>query len=232
MKKITLLFCALLAALLSFSQEKALEPFTGIDVFGPFQIELIASNREAIEMEAVNVDKNDLVVEVHRGKLELKLKSRHFLTDWDSDKFKKSQYILTKIYFKQLDEIQACAGAKISSNQSLRSKRFEVFGSMGAEIKLSLVTETMYAKTSMGSTLNLNGRTDFLDVKASMGGVLRASRLESKSAYVKASMGSEVSIFASKEIDINANMGADVKYSGDPSVRHTNRKLGGEISKR
>jgi hypothetical protein len=45
-------------------------------------------------------------------------------------------------------------------------------------------------------------------------------------------MGSDVSIYASDEIDIAANFGADVKYSGDPVVRHTNKKMGAEIRKR
>jgi hypothetical protein len=232
MKKIMLICSIILTSGLVFGQKKELEPFTMVNAFGPFEIELIASNKEAIEMEAFNVDKEDLTVEVRRGELELKLKSRHYLTDWDSDKFRNEPRIKTKIYFKQLDEVQASAGAQVTSLETLRSKKFVVSGSMGAQVKLIIVAETMYAKTSMGATVTINGRTDFLEVKASMGGILKATRLESKTAYVRASMGSEVAIFASDEIDIDANFGADVKYSGDPTVRHTHTKMGADINKR
>ncbi len=232
MKKLSLISSLILVSTLAFGQKQKLNPFTVVNAFGPFEIELIASDKESIEMEPVNIDRDDLTVEVRRGELQLKLRSRHYFTDWDSDKFRKTQYIKTKIYFKQLEEVQVSAGAKVTSNETLRSRKFVVSGAMGADVKLSIVAETLFAKTSMGATVIINGRTNFLEVKASMGGVLKASRLESKSAYVKASMGSEVSIFASDEVDIDANFGADVKYSGDPTVRHTNRKMGAEISKR
>jgi hypothetical protein len=45
-------------------------------------------------------------------------------------------------------------------------------------------------------------------------------------------MGADVSINATEEVDIDASMGASVRYSGDPTVRHTNRKIGADIQKR
>jgi hypothetical protein len=232
MKRVNLAIVLVLITTLTFAQKKELNPFTAIDVFGPFQIELIKSDKEAIEMQAINVDKDDLTVEVHRGELVLKLRSRHYLTDWDSDKFRKEPRIKTKIYYKELDEIRIAAGGTMESRETIRNKKLVIEGSMGAAVNLSTVAETMYVRSSMGATVNLDGRTDFLEVKASMGGVLQATRLESKSAYVKASMGSEVSIFASDEVDIDANFGADVKYAGNPAVRHTNTKMGADIGKR
>lgn len=232
MKKIRMAFVLSLLTTVVFAQQEPLNPFTAIDVFGPFQIELIKSDREAIDMQAINVDKDDLTVEVHRGELVLKLRSRHFLTDWDSDKFRKEPRIKTKIYYKELDELKIAAGGTVESSEPIKSKKLVIEGSMGAEIDLATKAETMYVRTSMGATVNLRGQTDFLEVKANMGGVLNANRLESKSAYVKANMGSDVSIFASEEVDIDAAMGASVRYSGEPTVRHTNRKIGADIHKR
>ena len=99
-------------------------------------------------------------------------------------------------------------------------------------MRLSVVADNVYAKASMGATVYLNGRTNFLEVKGNMGGAIKASRLESKSAYAKANMGSEISIFASEEIDIDANFGSDVSYVGDPIVRHTSRKMGADIRRK
>jgi hypothetical protein len=231
MKK-TFIVLLCLVSFAGFSQKQELNPFTSIDVFGPFQVELIKSDYEAIDMQAINVDKNDLTVEVHRGQLVLKLRSRHFLTDWDSDKFRNEPRIKTKIYYKELDELKIAAGGSVESSEVLKSKKLVIEGSMGSEIDLATSAETMYVRTSMGATVNLRGQTDFLEVKANMGGVLNANRLESKSAFVKANMGADVSINASEEVDIDASMGASVRYSGDPIVRHTNRKIGADIQKR
>lgn len=219
-----------LISTLAFGQTE-LEPFTSIDVFGGFQIELIPSDKEAIEMEAYNIDKNDLLVEVHRGVLELKVKNRHYLTDWNSDKFRKSPRIKTKIYYQELNTIEASAGAIVRSGETLRNKKMEIICTMGAEVTLNTMSEVMYLKTSMGAVAYISGRTDFLEAKASMGSELKAGRLESKSAFVKASMGSDVEIFATEEIDINASMGSDVRYSGNPTVRHTNKNMGSDIGK-
>jgi len=232
MKKISLLLILLATSVLANAQKKDLEPFTAIKVFGGFQIELIPSDKEAIEMEAFNIDKEDLHVEVHRGLLELKIKNRHYLTDWDSDKFRKSLRIKTKIYYKVLDEIDASAGAIVRCGETLSNKKMVIMSAMGAEVTVMTVSEILYAKVSMGGIAYLNGRTDFLEVKASMGGELKANHLESKTAIVKASMGSMVDIYASEEIDIDAGMGAEVRYSGEPTVRHTSTRMGADIRKR
>jgi hypothetical protein len=229
-KSFIFLFC--LISLVGYSQKEELNPFTAIDVFGPFEIELIKADKEGIDMKAINVDKDDLTVEVHRGQLILKLRTRHFLTDWDSDKFKNEPRIKTKIYYKQLDDIKIAAGASLESEEIIESKKLVIEGSMGAETDLKTKAETMYVRSSMGATMNLRGETDFLEVKANMGAVLNATRLESKSVLVRASMGSDVNVFASEEVDIDASMGASVRYSGEPTVRHTNTKIGADVRKR
>jgi hypothetical protein len=229
-KSFILLF--FLISLVGYSQKEELNPFTSIDVFGPFEIELIKADKEGIDMKAINVDKDDLTVEVHRGELILKLRTRHFLTDWDSDKFKNEPRIKTKIYYKQLDDIKIAAGASLESEEIIESKKLVIEGSMGAEMDLKTKAETMYVRSSMGATMNLRGETDFLEVKANMGAVLNATRLVSKSVLVRASMGSDVNVFASEEVDIDASMGASVRYSGEPTVRHTNTKIGADVRKR
>lgn len=225
-------FCVALVAGSVFGQSQDLRSFNSIDVFGPFDIELVASDKEAIEMESFNISKEDIVMEVKRGELHLKVKSRHYWSDWDSDKHRKHQYIKTKIYYKTLTELQASAGADVRFHEPVLSSKFYVSGSMGATVYLPIEANVLYAKSSMGATVNLKGKANYLEVLGKMGGSVRASQLISKSAYVSASMGSDVSIYASDEVDIAANFGADVRYAGDPVVRHTNKKMGAEIRKR
>src|SRR5690349_10026252 len=91
MKKISILISLVLTSGLVFGQPEKLKSFYSIDVFGPFHIELIASDKEAIELDAFNVKREDLEVEVRRGELHLKLKNRHYMSDWGSHKFKHAQ---------------------------------------------------------------------------------------------------------------------------------------------
>lgn len=231
MKYVITICLALIAGSLP-GQSQDLHPFNAIDVFGPFQIELIASDKESIEMESFNINNEDIIMEVKRGELHLKIKNRHYWSDWDSDKHRRHQFIKTKIYYKTLTELQASAGAEVRFHEPVLSGKFFVSGNMGATIYLPIEANVLYAKSSMGATVNLRGKANYLEVVGKMGGSVRASQLVSKSAYVSASMGSDVSIYASDEVDIAANFGADVRYAGDPVVRHTNKKMGAEIRKR
>ena len=231
MKKLLTIGLAVIA-FSAMAQNQELRSFNAVDVFGPFQIELIQSDKESIEMESVNINREDIVMEVKRGELRLKLKSRHYWSDWDSHKHRKPQFIKTRIYYKNLVELKASAGANITFRETVRTSKFLVSGSMGAEIFLPIEANVVFAKSNMGATVNLKGKAGYLEVLGKMGGSVKASKLESKSAYVSASMGSDISIYASEEVDIAANFGASVSYSGDPTVRHTNKKMGADISKR
>ena len=64
-----------------------------------------------------------------------------------------------------------------------------------------------------------------------MGSELKPVDWESKSAFVKSIDGIGCWNFATEEIDINASMGSDVRYSGNPTVRHTNKNMGSDIGK-
>src|SRR5689334_15774349 len=101
----------------AFGQKQDLKPFNALNAFGPFQIELIPSDKEAIEMDAFNIEQEDLVMEVKKGELRLKIKSRHYWSDWDSHRWRKPQFVKTKIYYKQLEEVQASAGATVKSTE-------------------------------------------------------------------------------------------------------------------
>ena len=230
MKRIFLLLLVV-SGFYSFGQKSTqkVEPFTKIDVFGPFYVELIKSDKEVVEMDYRNMDSDDIISEVSRGELRLKLRSRHYMSDWTSNDYPKSSYVKVKVYYLNLDDIEAQAGAEVFSGQVVKSKNLALESSMGAEVRLDILAKNLYTKVSMGGIMDLEGKTEGHEVKASMGGVLKASQLESKTAYVNANMGAEVDIRATGEIEVSAGFGAVVNYSGSPNVRHTSKNFGGEV---
>ncbi|QOI98328.1 MAG: DUF2807 domain-containing protein [Flammeovirgaceae bacterium] len=209
-------------------QSVNLETFNAIDVFGPFDVELIYSDKNRVELEYKGVDSKDVVAGVSGNTLKLKLRNRHYFNDWGSDS-KWDEYIRVKVYYTDIDEIKASAGAVVTTSDRLKSKNLAIDCSMGAEISMEVLAKNLYLKSNMGSVLRLNGRTEYLEVKSSMGGVIKARQLQSKSAYVKASMGSEVFVSVTDEIEVSAGLGAVVDYAGSPAVRHTNTNFGAEV---
>lgn len=229
MKQFTiLLFLAFSATVFSQPDKEFADPFTKIDVFGPFEVELIKAEKSSYTIDYRGFDSDNVFREVNRGQLKLKLRSKHYFNEWSND-YPRSRYIRVKVYYTELQEVRAQAGAIVSAKEVLKSKNLSLHGGMGAELNLVVVSKNLFTKVTMGATVDLEGRVENLDVKASMGGVLKASQLESKTAYVDASMGAEVDVRATEEIEVSAGFGASVNYTGGPTVRQTSKNFGAEI---
>jgi hypothetical protein len=214
----------------AFSQntKESVDPFTKIDVFGPFEVELIKSDKNGYTIDYRGYDAENIIREVNRGQLKLKLRNKHYFNEWTND-YPRSRYIKVKVYYTDLQEVRAQAGAIVSAQEVLKSKNLSLHGGMGAEMNLAILSKNLYTKVTMGATVELEGRVENLDVKASMGGLLKASRLESKTAYIDATMGADVDVRALDEIEISAGFGAVVNYTGGPTVRHANKNFGAEV---
>lgn len=209
-----------------------LSSFTAIDVFGPFDVELIKSDKEYIEIDYRHIDREDVTMEVHHNVLKLKIKNQHYMKDWDSNSYRKSDYAKVKVYYVDIDVLEAQAGAMITSLRTVKSKLLMIDCTMGAEVTLDILAKKLEVVSNMGGVLELTGQTEHLEVKANMGGVFKGSRLESKVVYVKASMGADVFVNVSEQLDASAGFGATVDYVGGPNVRHTSKSMGGEVNRR
>ncbi|MCI0750909.1 MAG: DUF2807 domain-containing protein [Flammeovirgaceae bacterium] len=213
----------------SFAQIKQDVPaFNALDVFGPFKVELIKADKESLELDFKDVDRDDIVFEVDHGKLKLKLRNRHFINQWRDEE--DIDYIKARVYYVSLNEIEIEAGTLLKSEETIKSKNLRLACSKGAELRLDVIAKEVFIKTSMGGEVLLKGITDYLEIYASMGAELNTLDLESKSVFVKATMGADVKVFASKEIDISAGLGAAVDYSGGPLVRHSSSSFGADVN--
>lgn len=221
--------CLLAFGLKAQKAQKEVDPFTRIDVFGPFELELVKAESYAIDVDYRGVDKDDVVLDIHKGELKLKLRNKHYMDEWRSNDYPRSRYIHVKVYYTELNDLRAQAGAEVFSDGTLKSKNLALEATMGAEMRLPIIAKNLYTRLNMGAVVELRGQTENHEVKANMGAVLKASRLESKITYVNASMGAEVNVNAKEEIEVNAGFGASVYYVGSPGVRNTSKSFGGEV---
>jgi len=205
--------------------------FTEIDIFGPFDVKLIKSDIERAEINFNGIDKEDIIYEYKNGTLRFKMRNSHYMDEWKNES-RHSKYVLVNVYYKDIDIIEASAGALVTSKELVKSKYLDVECTMGAEVTLEIFAKKINATSNMGGVLEMSGQTEHLEVKANMGGVLRAAHLESKTVYVKANMGADVIVNATQELDASAGFGANVDYVGGPSVRNTSKNFGGEVNRK
>lgn len=225
--------CVILSLSLSAQRFTPVEVsnFKSIDIFGPFDVELIKAEKEAMEIDYSGVHRDNIIIEVYRNKLKLKLKNRHYIDEWtsSSNDYKNTRNVKVKLYYTELTAVTANAGANIQSDDVFKIRNFEVEAGMGGIVNLKVLNQHLYVKTSMGSEVFLKGKVDELEVNATMGGVLTASALESKFVQVRANMGADVHVNVLEELDASAGFGAVIRYTGGPEVKHTSTNFGGEI---
>lgn len=202
--------------------------FTKINVFGPFEVELVKSEKDGVEMDFMGFDRENIIREVSKGELTLKLRNKHYMNEWTSD-YPRAKYVKVKIYYTELHEIRAQAGAVVFTEGELKSKNLALHCGMGAEMRMEVISKNLFTKVTMGAVVDLEGQTEILDTKVTMGGVLKASSLKSKTVYVNATMGSEVYVYATDQIEVNAGFGAEVNYTGGANVRHTTKNFGADV---
>jgi hypothetical protein len=223
------LLCCLPAALSAQRHAFNTEPFAALEVFGPFDVELVQADVHRIEIDYRGVSPDDVVVGVRKGALRLKLRNRFYLSEWIPGNWESQ--IRVKIYCTGIDEVKAQAGALVAAVGRLESKSMVVESSMGAEVSLDIRAEDVQVRANTGGVVRLGGDAGHADIKSTMGGVVKARRLQSRTASVYASMGGEVSVLVLDELNVNASFGSVVDYTGSPDVRYFRSDFGAAVTK-
>jgi hypothetical protein len=207
------------------------EPFNSFHVFGPFQVLLIKSPTEKIEIDYRGTDKEKVLIKSSGNKLLIKFRNKEYFDNWNSDLYN-GQQIRVKVYYKELKEIEARAGSQITSDDPIESKYIFLTCSMGSEMKLNVRADEIELNASMGSEVKLAGTSRKLDLTAKMGADVTSERLICEDVSVSASMGADVFVYASRDLDISAGFGASVNYMGAAAVNHSSKYFGADIQSR
>ena len=206
-------------------------PFHSISIYGPIKVTLIKADKNSFAMDYNGLEKEDVIIKTTKEELNIKIKNKNLMQFGNDDQWSKKhhQYAKLTIYYTALENIEARAGAEIKSNETISSRHLTLVSKMGADVQLEVKTETIELVSSMGSNVVLNGTTNSFEVKSKMGSNVNASHLSSQFVTVSSSMGSDVAVLAQQELNASADFGGVIRYSGNPSTKHTSTFLGADI---
>ncbi len=202
-------------------REQPLKPFDELRVFGPYEVVLIPGNEEKMVIHNYNMDWNDILYHEKEGKLKLKFRTNKRLFENPS--------VRVEIHYKQLHVLSLGASANVSTRGTLDVSRVEVSVASGAFADLELSTGKAKIQVNSGGELVLTGKAATQDASVSSGGVIRASRLQCQSVFVKAVTGGSAYVYAVDNLDAKSSTGGEVKYKGRPKSLWHNANLGGTI---
>lgn len=184
--------------------------FTGISVGGG--VDLYIAQSDKFEVEVVS-DKDLDKIETYVRSGVLYIKERGDSWSWNKK---------TEVYVKlpELEMLRASGGSDVENSGSFKGDKLELSSSGGSDVELDLTYNEIDIDCSGGSDVEMSGSTNILWLNSGGGSDFDGYDLEAKEANIRSTGGSDVSVYASERLEVNASGASDVRYRGNP--KYTN----------
>ena len=217
MKKI--LFSLLLISSLTFAQtEKKVGDFHKVTAFDQITVELISSDENKVILSGINSDEVEVINK--NGELKLRMPLTNLL---------KGNQVKAKVYYTDLDAVEANEGSQISNESILKSVDFDIIAKEGAKINMELEVEKLTVKITSGAIVNTKGIAKNQDVLVSAGAIYEGKELITEQTVISSNAGSDGVVFATESIDAKARAGSDIVVHGNPKQITKKTFAGGHI---
>jgi len=217
MKKI--LFSLLLISSLTYSQnEKKVGDFHKVTAFDQITVTLIASDENKVVLSGIN--SNEVEVVNRNGELKLRMPLTKLL---------KGNLVKAKVYYTDLDAVEANEGAQISSEAIFKEATFDIIAKEGAKIDVRLEVSKLNIKITSGGIVNTEGTAKNQDVLVSTGGIYEGKELTTEQTVISSNAGGEAAVFATELVDAKVRVGGDITVYGKPKQVNQKTIAGGHI---
>lgn len=139
--------------------------------------------------------------------------------------------IVQVFYNSPIQQVEVNSSASLLHSGIWNAENLRLEVSSGAQIELTLNTQTFTSEISSGASVTLSGEVQEAQIEASSGALLKAENLVTEVVRVEASSGANVHIYASKDANASASSGAIVKISGEPAILNKSTNSGGSVKR-
>lgn len=224
MKTIKILVASLicLATFTMTAQTKTmtLQSFDEIKVFDQIHVTLVKSSENKAVISGDDVD--EVAIVNNSGKLKIRMELDNFL---DGNETKVMLY-----YTEDLEMIDANEGAKIMSDDTIKSNYLEINAQEGANINVSVDAKNVDVKVISGGEATVTGDAPDLEVTVRSGGDFYGKDLDSENATVSVFAGGGARISADKYVDASVTAGGSIEIHGNPDKIDRSKTFGGSIT--
>lgn len=216
---ILVLFCVIVCSAVAQNPiEKTVGEFTELKVYDLIEVELIKSDTDKVLITGKN--KKDVLVNNKNGTLKIKMKLEEA---FDGAQTK------VKLYYTNIDVIDANEGSKIYSNDSIEQFEIDLNGQEGGEIKVKLDVKYVNIRAVTGADIYASGKAEHQDISIYTGGDYNGEDLVTQFTDVSVRAAGEAYVNVSKKITAKVRAGGDIYIYGNPEEVNESRVLGGRI---
>lgn len=201
---------------------KVLPNFSTLKVYNGIDVEIVKSDKSAIEITGPKAEK--VKIKEENGVLKIALRFPETMAEGDVK--------ATLFYKKPIMVIDANEGATITGKEISQSK-VDIKAQEGAFINLVINTSHCYVKASSGGVIKLSGTTKNQDVNVDLGSTYHGFKLEvTNVSMIKAASGAKAEVLSNETLDAKVSFGGTIFYKGSPKVLKEKKVIGGTIEQR
>lgn len=219
MKKIVLVFLALFFQFANSQTTKNMGDFSSVKVYDKIAVVLIHSNENMVEI--VGDDSGDIEIVNKNGELKIRMATT---------KVMQGDGVKVKVFYDDLNEIQASQGSEITSENTIETKMLSLTSNEGSVVKLDIDVDNLTVKVNSGGELTVAGKSENQNVMANSGGKYFGKELDSKSATINANAGGNAEVNVKDSVNATTRAGGEIDIFGNPENKQTKKILGGIIS--
>ncbi len=197
-----------------------LAPFEHIKILGIYEVELIASDSERVEITSRGIAPEAINISQQNNRL--KLGSLNLLTKGEVD-------VKIRLYYRSISSLELGGGVQVRAADTLLVDDFFLRAGSGSQAHLTIMASDLDARAAEGGMLTLSGHAQQLRVAASTGGILDGHRLRGNEVTARAATGGEVSVYAIDAQDARATAGGIIRLLNRPSKSYVSMGIGGEV---
>jgi hypothetical protein len=196
--------------------------FTALKVTSGIDLTLIQGDRAEVVIIASEDMLENVESEVVNNELRLSVDGSWFNLNG----------VEARVTFVNLDKLDISAGSDVESENLLKFRDISIEASSGSDLKLNMEASEVELRVSSGSDASLSGSAGRLFAKASSGSDINAFDFEVKNAVLELSSGSDVKVWVTGSLEVDASSGSDVYYKGDPETLNIDTSGGSDVNKR
>lgn len=201
------------------TEKRDLPEFHSLNISSEIDAELILSEKEGIDLEIENANPLNLISEVKKGVLTVKMKTGSY----------KKAVLKVKIHFKDLKEIESTGKASVWSQEDIYLDELSIRLYNGGATRLRLYCDDVDINISQGSILTLKGEGKLQKVKVNTKATYSGYEFESEKAIVSSSSYAKAKVHVSNYLEAKASSGGFIGFVGNPARVERKTSLGGEV---
>lgn len=218
MKKIIASFLFLTMQFTFAQSVRNMGDFSSLKVYDKINVTLVPSDENKVEIEN---SESDVEIVNKNGELKIRMVPQKIL---------QGSQVSVKVFYENLNDIQASQGSVISSSESIESSMLSLTSNESSRINLKIDTEKLNIKTNSGGIIEVSGIATNQDIVVNTGGQYLSENLESQNATVAANAGGFAEVNVTESVNATTRAGGIIDVYGNPDERTTKNVIGGKIN--